>query len=64
LPGCFWKPPPIRVAKAGGDVKFWLSPARLAVNHGFQPHHYPEIAGIIEVNETLILKQNIRWFWL
>jgi len=64
LPGCFWKPPPIPVAKAGEDVNFWLSPARLAVNHGFQPHHLPEIAGIIEANEPWILKMNIRWLRL
>jgi hypothetical protein len=31
------EPPHIHVAKAGFDAKFWLSPARLAINHGFRP---------------------------
>ncbi len=32
------EPPQIHDAKAGCDAKFWLSPARLVVNHGFRPH--------------------------
>jgi Domain of unknown function (DUF4160) len=56
------EPPHIHVAKAGEDAKFWLSPARLAVNHGFRPHDLREIAGIIEENEALILEKWNEFF--
>jgi hypothetical protein len=56
------EPSHIHVAKAGDDAKFWLSPARLAVNHGFRPHDLREIAGIIEENETLILEKWNEFF--
>ena len=56
------EPPHIHVAKGGEDAKFWLSPARLAVNHGFRPHDLREIAGIIEENETLILEKWNEFF--
>ena len=50
------------VAKAGFDAKFWLSPARLAVNHGFRPHDLREIAGIIEQHEPMILEKWNEFF--
>jgi hypothetical protein len=56
------EPQHIHVAKAGEDAKFWLLPARLAVNHGFRPHDLREIAGIIEENETLILEKWHEFF--
>ena len=64
---CFYaeegnEPPHIHVAKGGFDAKFWLSPARLAVNHGFRPHDLREIAGIIEAHETLILEKWNEFF--
>ena len=56
------EPPHIHVAKGSEDAKFWLSPASLAVNHGFRPHDLREIAGIIEENETLILEKWNEFF--
>ncbi len=56
------EPPHIHVAKAGCDAKFWLSPVRLAVNHGFRPHDLREIAEIAENNETLILEKWNEFF--
>jgi len=52
----------IHVAIAGFDAKFWLSPARLAVNHGFKAHDLREIGKIIEENETLILEKWDEFF--
>jgi len=56
------EPPHIHVAKGGFDAKFWLSPARLAVNHGFRPHDLREIANIIEQHEDLILDKWHEFF--
>jgi hypothetical protein len=56
------EPPHIHVAKAGCDAKFWLSPARLAVNHGFKPHDLREIAEIIEQNENFISEKWNEFF--
>jgi hypothetical protein len=52
------EPVHIHVAKAGCDAKYWLTPIRLAVNHGFRPHDLREIADIVEENEILIIE---RW---
>jgi hypothetical protein len=56
------EPPHIHVAKGGFDAKFWLSPAQLAVNHGFRPHDLREIADIIEQHEQLILEKWNEFF--
>jgi len=56
------EPPHIHVAKEVFDAKFWLSPARLAVNHGFRPHDLREIAAIIEEHATLILEKWNEFF--
>ena len=56
------EPPHIHVAKGGFDAKFWLSPARVAVNHDFRPHDLREIAGIIEARGTLILEKWHEFF--
>ena len=56
------EPPHIHVAKVGNDAKFWLSPVRLAVNHGFRPHDLREIAEIIEQNEVFILEKWNEFF--
>jgi hypothetical protein len=39
-----------------------LSPARLAVNHGFRPQDLREIADIIEQHEQLILEKWDEFF--
>ena len=56
------EPVHIRVAKAGCDAKFWMSPVRLSVNHGFRPPDLREIAGIIEEHETLMLEKWNEFF--
>jgi Domain of unknown function (DUF4160) len=56
------EPPHIHFAKAGFDAKFWLSPARLGVNHGFRPHDLREIADIIEHHEQMILTKWNEFF--
>ena len=56
------EPPHIHVAKAGSDAKFWLSPVRLSVNHGFKAHDLKEIAEIAEENEAHILEKWNEFF--
>ena len=56
------EPPHVHVAKAGADAKFWLSPPRLAVNHGFRPHDLKEIAEITEENEAFVMEKWNEFF--
>jgi hypothetical protein len=62
LPVTHYEPAHIHVAKAGKDAKFWLSPVRRAVNHGFRPHDLKEIARIIEENEPFIMEKWNEFF--
>ena len=56
------EPPHVHVEAAENVVKFWLSPVRLASNHGFRSHHLTAIRKIIEENEQLFLEAWHEYF--
>ena len=42
------KPPHIHVERDDHEAKYWLSPVRLADNHGFPPHELKRLARLVE----------------
>lgn len=56
------EPSHVHVAKAGSDAKFWLSPVKISVNHGFRPHDLREISEIIEENQTFMMEKWNEFF--
>jgi hypothetical protein len=58
----FWsnerqQPPHIHVERDDDEAKFWLSPVRLAANHGFRPHELKRVQRLVIENEGFLREQ-------
>jgi len=51
------EPMHVHIDKQGKTAKFWLSPLRIARNHGYREHELNEIESII--NDRLELLMNL-----
>jgi hypothetical protein len=44
------------VERDADEAKFWLSPVRLAANHGFRTHELTAIQRLVIENEAFLLE--------
>ena len=51
------EPPHIHVERDEDEVKFWLSPVRLAGNHGFRTHELNKIERLVVEHEAFLREQ-------
>lgn len=56
------EPPHIHVRSAENETKFWLSPVRLASNHGFRTQELNEIERLVGEHETALLEAWNEYF--
>jgi hypothetical protein len=50
------EPAHIHVERDADEAKFWLSPVRLAANHGFRTHELTAIQRLVIENEAFLLE--------
>jgi len=51
------EPPHIHVACGDGECKFWLSPVRLARNHGLTAHELRRIEQLVYEHQILLMEK-------